>query len=114
MTSGPRPRARDTEDLTTSSGESLDEFTERTAEVMADARKQVDRARETFHDQIISGSQGGDGANYGYHEPEADHGHEPERDERPERGGSREGERETEAEPDEKGDDTKAAWPNWT
>ena len=128
MTSGPRPRARDAEDFTTSSGESLEEFTERTAEVMADARKQVNRARETFHDQIISGGQGGSEVGYTYHEPEAEHGREPHpesdggHDRRSDRVPERVSDRETEAEPgtepdtepNEKGDDTKAAWPNWT
>lgn len=91
MTSGPRPRAHDPEEPGTSSGESLDEATERTAEVMDDARKQVDRARETFHDQILAGRHGSE---------ELEYESEPGPKAKPE--------------PDEKGDDTKAAWPNRT
>lgn len=105
MTSGPRPRAHDAEETPTSSEESLEEFTERTAEVLDDARKQVDRARETFHDQIMGG-RGSEELDY------QDHGSEG--------GPRREPDREPEAEPDREpesdaeGDDTKAAWPNWT
>lgn len=98
MTSGPQPRTHDAEGNPTSSGESLEEFTERTAEVMDEARKQVDRARETFHDQIFSEGRGNEDLDY------QDHGSERE---------SRR-ESEPEPEPDAKGDDTKAAWPNWS
>lgn len=34
----------------------LEELTERTAEVMARARRETDRAKETLHDQILGGS----------------------------------------------------------
>lgn len=72
MTSGPRPPAHDAEETPRSSDESLEEFTERTAEVMDDARKQVNRARATFHDQIVSSGVGIDDVDYARHEPEPD------------------------------------------
>jgi|GEM_PF-6845594 hypothetical protein len=98
MTSGPQPRTHDAEETPTSSGESLEEATERTEEVMAEAREQVNRARATFHDQIIPSGSGVEDLDY------QDHGSERE----PRR------ESEPEPEPDAEGDDTKAAWPNWT
>jgi hypothetical protein len=65
MTSEPRATenddaASDPETTPASTGESLKEVEQRTAKVMADARKQVDRARETLHDQILSESPGGE------------------------------------------------------
>lgn len=82
MTSAPRADENDAENaseaavepdpekIPTSTGETqeeaeqrtarLEEVEQRTAKVMADARKQVDRARETLHDQILSESPGGE------------------------------------------------------
>lgn len=88
MTSGPQPRTHDAEETPTSSGESLEEFTERTEEVMAEAREQVNRARATFHDQIIPSGSGVEEIGSVDHEPDS------------------------EPEPGAEGDDTKAAWPN--
>jgi hypothetical protein len=101
MTSGPRPRAHEDEETPTSSAESLEESTERTAKVMDDARKQVDRARQTFHDQIMGGP-GSEALDY------QDHGSErgPRRETEPEP--EPEPEREPEPEPAGEGDDTKA------
>ena len=63
MTSEPRATendeaASDPETTPASTGESLEEVEQRTAKVMADARKQVDRARAALHDQILSESPG--------------------------------------------------------
>lgn len=49
-----QPRARDSEPYPS---EELEEMTEQTARTMADARKQVDRARQTLHDQLLPASQ---------------------------------------------------------
>ena len=115
MTSGPRPRAHDVEDTRTSTGESLEELTERTAEVMDDARKQVNRARETFRDQIAPSGSGADDLGYAHREPDHELDHEPGRgtDREAEHQGDRETAPEPEPapEPDAEGDDTKAAWP---
>lgn len=120
MTSG--PRAHDAEETPTSTDESLEEFTERTAEVMDDARKQVNRARETFHDQIMGGP-GSEVLDYQDHgsagepretESESKSESEPGSESESKSGSKSESKSESESDPDAKGDDTKAAWPNWT
>lgn len=77
MTSGQRTNdsddsddSNDSQKATTRTGESLEELTERTAEVMDDARRKVDRARATLHDQLLSEAPGGEAA---YVEYEAEH-----------------------------------------
>lgn len=52
---GPRS---DSQQSPPASGESLEELTDRTAETLADARKTVDRARATLHDQLLPTAQG--------------------------------------------------------
>jgi hypothetical protein len=64
--------------------ESLEEMQERTAETLAEARKEVDRALETSHDQLMPGAQGGELGDY------EDEEGVPEKE------------------------DTRGAWPNWT
>lgn len=50
--------------MTASPEDPLEEMRERTAETIADARKEVDRARKTLHDQIIPSSQTIDDVDY--------------------------------------------------
>ena len=64
--------------------EELEEMRERTAETVAEARKEVDRAMATSHDQILPASQGGEVGDY----------------------------EDEEGVPDK--DDTRGAWPDWT
>ena len=71
MTSG---QGNDRENTRTPSGESLEELEERTAEVMADARKKVDRARATLHDQVLSEARGSEAADEERPEPDSDRG----------------------------------------
>ncbi|ACU72385.1 CMP/dCMP deaminase zinc-binding [Catenulispora acidiphila DSM 44928] len=59
--------------MTASPEDPLEEMRERTAETLADARKEVDRARKTLHDQIIPSSQTIDDVDYEDHsDPQAD------------------------------------------
>lgn len=66
------------------SQESLEEMKERTDETVAEARKEVDRAMETSHDQLLPSAQGGELGDY------EDEEGVPEKE------------------------DTRGAWPNWT
>lgn len=62
----------------------LEEMRERTAETVAEARKEVDRAIATSHDQLMPAAQGGEVGDY----------------------------EDQEGVPDK--DDTRGAWPDWT
>jgi len=64
--------------------EELEEMRERTAETVAEARKEVDRAIATSHDQIMPAAQGGEVGDY----------------------------EDEEGVPDK--DETRGAWPDWT
>jgi len=68
--------------------EALEEMSEHTAEVMDDARRDVNRARQTLHDQLLPPGQGVDN---GLYEEEEETG--PDKDE---------------------ADETRGAWPNWS
>ena len=85
QTSGPQPNDPQTDSA--SSGESLEEKTEQTAEIMADARVEVARAKKTLHDQILPGAGGGEAADT---------------EDLEDREGS----------PNK--DDTRGGWPNWS
>lgn len=85
QTSGPQPD--DPQSDSASSGESLEEKTEQTAEIMADARVEVERAKKTLHDQILPEARGGEAADIEDYE-------------------------EHEGSPNK--DDTRGGWPNWS
>lgn len=78
------PEANDAEETPASSEEELSEHTEQTAQVMADARRKVERAKETLHDQLLPAARAVDEEEF----------------EDQEAGAERE--------------DTRGAWPNWS
>lgn len=59
---------------------SLEEATQRTDEVMANARTEVDRARRTLHDQLMPTAQGGEELAYADENAGLERGHDDERD----------------------------------
>lgn len=85
--------------------EHLEKMTEQTDEVMASARRDVDRAKATLHDQILPASQQGVEP-----APQIDD------EDRDEDGNEDRGEdrgRVEAGEPDVDKDDTRGGWPNW-
>lgn len=85
------PQMNDSEKTPSSSEESLEELKRHTDAVMADARKKVDRARETLHDEIMSTTHGSEVADTETEEADSEA---------------------KESGPDK--DDTRGAWPNWS
>ena len=65
-------QANDAQPTPASPEESLEEATQRTHEVMTDARTEVDRARRTLHDQLMPTAQAGD--EWAYADQPADQG----------------------------------------
>ena len=79
-----QPQRDDPQKAPEPAGDHLEEMTEHTAEVMADARKEVARAKATLHDQILPSAESGVEGDY----------------------------EDREGEPDK--EETRGGWPNWT